>query len=140
MTLSDARPNPEISDDLELAFRLANLCPAVVDLETGEVIGPNRWDAVVGNPVGTTPPRIAAWEAAIHPDDQPAREESWADCLAGRAALYRAQYRVRRLDGRWVWVRVVGKVVERDSGGRPLRLVAAVQNIDNLYQTEQALR
>jgi two-component system sensor histidine kinase/response regulator len=140
MVLSDGRPDAEVSDDLELAFRLANLCPAVVDLETGEVMGPNRWDAVVGNPPGTTPPRLEAWAAAIHPDDRPAREASWADCLAGRAPLHQTQYRVRRHDGRWVWVMAVGKVVERDPAGRPSRLVAAIQNIDDLRQTEQALR
>ena len=52
MTHSDGRPNRDISDCLDLALRLANLFPAVVDLETGEIDGPNRWDEVVGNPPG----------------------------------------------------------------------------------------
>jgi len=34
---------------------------------------------------------------------------------------------------------VVGKVVERDPGGRPLRLALAVRNIDELRQAEQQL-
>ena len=83
---------------------------------------------------------MSAWEAAIHPGDRPARDASWADCLAGRAPLHQAEYQVRRHDGHWVWIRVVGKVVERDSGARPLRLVAAIRNIDDLRQAEQALR
>ena len=101
---------------------------------------PSLWDEVVGNPPGTTPPRLSAWEAAINPDDRPARDASWADCLAGRAPLYQAEYQVRRHDGRWVWIKVVGKVVERDTAGRPLRLAAGVRNIDDLRQAEQALR
>ena len=137
---SDRMPNRAISDYLDMALRLANVFPAVVDLETGEIVGPSLWDEVVGNPPGTTPPRLSAWEAAIHPDDRPARDASWADCLAGRAPLYQAEYQVRRHDGRWVWVKVVGKVVERDAAGRPLRLAVAVRNIDDLRQAEQALR
>jgi two-component system, sensor histidine kinase and response regulator len=140
MLHSDDLPGRAGFDYLDLALRLANMFPAVVDLPTGEIIGPNRWDEVVGNPPGTTPPRLAAWEAAIHPDDRPARDASWADCLAGRAPLYQAEYRLRRHDGHWVWIMAVGKVVERDSGGPPLRLVAAIRNIDDLRQAEQALR
>src|SRR5438105_7061429 len=139
MTHSDSGANRDLSGYLNLALRLANLFPAVLDVETGE-IGPDLWDEVVGNPPGTTPPRLGDWEAAIHPDDRPARDASWADCLAGRAPLHQAEYRVRRHDGRWVWIKVVGKVVERDSGGRPLRLALAVRNIDDLRQAEQQLR
>src|SRR3954471_3058899 len=138
MTHSDSGANRDLSGYLNLALRLANLFPAVLDFETGE-IGPGLWDEVVGNPPGTTPPRLEAWVAAIHVDDRPARDASWADCLAGRAPLHQAEYRVRRHDGLWVWIRVVGKVVERDSGGRPLRLALAVRNIDDLRQAEQQL-
>src|SRR5438105_2710828 len=139
MTHSDSRANRDLSDYLNLALRLANLFPAVLDFETGE-LGPDLWDEVVGNPPGTTPPRLEAWEAAIHPDDRPARDASWGDCLAGRVPLHQAEYRVRRHDGRWVWIMVVGKVVERDAGGRPLRLALAVRNLDDLRQAEQQLR
>jgi two-component system, sensor histidine kinase and response regulator len=137
---SDQTPNRATSEHLDLALRLANVFPAVVDLETGEIVGPSLWDDVVGNPPGTTAPRLSAWEAAINPADRPARDASWADCLAGRALGYQAEYQVRRHDGRWVWIKVVGKVVERDERGRPLRLAVAVRNIDDLRQAEQQLR
>jgi two-component system, sensor histidine kinase and response regulator len=139
MTHSDSGANQDQSSYVNLALRLANLFPAVLDFETGE-IGPDLWDEVVGNPPGTTPPHLEAWEAAIHPDDRPARDTSWADCLAGRVPLHQAEYRVRRHDGHWVWIKVVGNVVERDSGARPLRLALAVRNIDDLRQAEQQLR
>jgi two-component system sensor histidine kinase/response regulator len=137
---SDQTANRATSEHLDLALRLANVFPAVVDLETGEIAGPSLWDEVVGNPPGTTAPRLSTWEAAINPADRPARDASWADCLAGRAPGYQAEYQVRRHDGRWVWIKVVGKVVERDEGGRPLRLAVAVRNIDDLRQAEQQLR
>src|SRR4029077_15041526 len=128
MTHSDSGANRDLTGYVNLALRLANLFPAVLDFETGE-IGPDLWDEVVGNPPGTTPPRLEAWEAAIHVDDRPARDASWADCLAGRVPLHQAEYRVRRHDGHCVCIKVVGKVVERDSGGGPLRLGGAVRKI-----------
>jgi two-component system, sensor histidine kinase and response regulator len=139
MSNSDSRANRDPSAYLDLILQLANLFPALLDFETG-AISPDLWDEVVGNPPGTTPPRLDAWEAAIHPDDRPACDASLADCLAGRAPLHQAEYRVRRHDGRWVWLMVVGKVVERDTGDRPLRLALAVRNIDDLRQAEQQLR
>ncbi len=136
---SDQMLNRAITDYLDMALRLANVFPAVVDLETGEIVGPSLWDEVVGNPPGTTAPRLSAWVAAIHPGARPARDASWADCLAGQAPLHEAEYQVRRYDGGWVWVRVVGKVVERDDSGGPLRAVIAVRNVDDIKQAEQAL-
>ena len=135
----DQMLNRAITDYLDMALRLANVFPAVVDLETGEIVGPSLWDEVVGNPPGTTAPRLSAWVAAIHPGDRPARDASWADCLAGRAPLHQAEYQVRRHDGDWVWVRVVGKVVERDISGGPLRAIVAVRNVDDIKQAKQAL-
>src|SRR5262245_59829847 len=140
MPFYDDLPNRGISDHLDLALRRAKVFPAVVDLLTGEIVGPSRWYEVVGDPAETTPPRLETWEAAIHPDDRPAREASWADCLAGRAPLYQAEYRLRRHDGRWVWITSVGEVVERDAGGRPLRMALTLRNIDDLRQAEQQLR
>ena len=77
MTHPNRTANRDLSDYLDLALRLANLFPALLDFETGE-IGPELWDEAVGNP----PPRLEAWEAAIHPEDRPARDASWAGCLA----------------------------------------------------------
>ncbi|MGO9464866.1 MAG: response regulator [Isosphaeraceae bacterium] len=139
MLHSDDMPNRAISDYLDLGLRLANVFPSVVDLQTGEIVGPDWWDEVVGNPAGTTPPRLAAWEAAINPADRPTHDASWANCLAGRAPLHEAEYQVRRHDGHWVWIKVVGKVVERDAEGRPLRLAVAVRNIEDFRQAAQAL-
>ena len=139
MTHTDRRANRDLSDYLNLALRLANLFPTVLDFETGE-IGPDLWDETRRQPAGDH----AAASGGLggrDPSRRPAGPRRvWADCLAGRAPLHQAEYRVRRHDGHWVWIKVVGKVVERDAGGRPLRLALAVRNIDDLRQAEQQLR
>ena len=136
----DQMLNRAITDYLDMALRLANVFPAVVDLETGEIVGPSLWDEVVGNPPGTTPPRLSAWVAAIHPGDRPARDASWADCLAGRAPLYQAEYQVRRHDGELGLGQ--GRRQSRrtrHSGGRRCGWLSAVRNVDDIKQAKQAL-
>ena len=135
-----SRPQVETQQQLELILRMANLCPAVVDLTTGELSGQERWDAVVGNPEGTTGSRLADWEVLIHPDDRSARDSALADCLEGRSPSYHAEYRVRRHDGVWVWVSTLGEVASRDTDGRPTVMFVAIQNIDDRKRAEEELR
>jgi PAS domain-containing protein len=129
----------ETRQQLELVLRMANLCPAVVDLTTGESSGQERWDAVIGNPEGTTGSRLADWDALIHPDARPAHGSALADCLEGRSSSYRSEYRVRRHDGVWVWVSALGEVAGRDPDGRPTVLFVAIQNIDDRKRAEEEL-
>ena len=135
-----SRPQVDTRQQLDLALRMANLCPAVVDLMTGEFSGEARWDAVIGNPEGTTGSRLADWEALIHPDDRPARDSALADCLEGRSPSYRSEYRVRRHDGVWVWVSTLGEVADRDPDGRPIVLFVAIQSVDDRKRAEEELR
>jgi two-component system, sensor histidine kinase and response regulator len=135
-----SRSQVETQQQLELILRMANLCPAVVDLTTGEFSGQERWDAVIGNPEGTTGSLLADWKALIHPDDRPAHDSALADCLEGRSTSYRSEYRVRRHDGVWVWVSMLGEVAGRDPEGRPTVLFVAIQNIDDRKRAEEELR
>ena len=44
-----------------------------------------------------------------------------------------------RRDGRWLWIRWVGVISERDAEGRPVRMVGTMESIDALKQRELAL-
>jgi len=130
----------DADQQLELVLRMANLCPAVVDLRSGEFSGQQRWDAVIGNPEGTTGSRVADWEAMIHPHDRSARDSTLADFLENRSPSYHSEYRVRRHDGIWVWVSAWAEVAVRDPDGRPTVLFVAIQNIDDRKRAEEELR
>ena len=129
-----------VEQQLELALRMANLCPAVVDLATGRFSAHQRWDEVIGNPPDTTGSRLADWESLIHPDDRPARDSALADFLEDRSPSFRSEYRVRRHDGMWVWVPSLAAVAGRDPDGRPTVLFVAIQNIDDRKRAEEEQR
>ena len=55
--------------------------------------------------------------ALIHPDDLGAARQALAACLDDAASRYHAVLRVSDGDAGWCWVRVRGRVIERDRAG-----------------------
>ena len=45
------------------------------------------------------------WASAVHPDDRPRVETAWAKARGGEGP-YQNEFRLRRGDGRWVWLEV----------------------------------
>lgn len=67
--------------------------------------------------------KIENWMKNIHPDDL-APTLSTAERAIRDHTVYEAEYRVRRLDGTYGWVRVRGRATY-DEHGEPVRLVAS---------------
>ncbi|MGA0604123.1 response regulator [Caulobacter sp. KR2-114] len=74
---------------------------------------------------------------SVHPDDLAAAQEAWAQ-HERTGEPYRAEYRVKRSDGKEVWTFSTSDLVT-DPQGKPLRLVGALQNITERKHTEAAL-
>jgi PAS domain S-box-containing protein len=80
------------------------------------------------------------WVARIHPEDRTHAEGQFLDALAGTALDYSAEYRIiRPSDGQMRWVRVAAQI-DRDAGGRPIRLIGAHFDVTDEKFAEQALR
>jgi PAS domain S-box-containing protein len=82
----------------------------------------------------------ADWVSRIHPDDRERVERDFLDAVRGDARDYAAEYRIiRPCDGEMRWI-AARAVIERDAGGRALRLVGAHSDITERRLTESALR
>ncbi|MFC8244798.1 SpoIIE family protein phosphatase [Streptomyces chartreusis] len=90
------------------------------DIRTGNLI----WDAAALELYGTRSAdftgKIEDWMRNIHPDDL-APTLSTAQRAIRDHTVYEAEYRVRRLDGAYGWVRVRGRATY-DEDGEPLRM------------------
>lgn len=80
-----------------------------------------------------------AWGHLIHPDDLPGTLEAMRAHLSGAVPAYEAEYRARHTDGHWVWMSNRGKVVQREPGGKPLRMVGTLMDISKRKQAEADL-
>jgi diguanylate cyclase (GGDEF)-like protein/PAS domain S-box-containing protein len=75
----------------------------------------------------------------IHPEDAPQVRERLRGHLRGESALFLSEHRVME-DGQWAWMRVRGRVVERDAAGRAVRVAGTARNVSNSRQAERERR
>jgi PAS domain S-box-containing protein len=75
----------------------------------------------------------------VHPDDAPRRAEGIRAHLAGETPAYECEYRVRRDDGRYQWIRVRALCI-RDANGKPYRMAGSVSDVHARKGAEEALR
>src|SRR5262249_23235705 len=78
------------------------------------------------------------WVRALHPDDQEHAFSAWRAAIQSNSN-YDVEYRVRRYDGEYVWFKVRGSAI-RDASGEVARWIGTAVNINDLKQTEAALR
>ncbi|MEO7056642.1 MAG: diguanylate cyclase [Caldimonas sp.] len=82
----------------------------------------------------------AEMRAFVHPDDLDELMRRSRAALRGETATYEAEFRVRTFAGEWIWLRSLGRVVERNASGRALRLVGTDIDITVRKDAEAALR
>ncbi len=73
----------------------------------------------------------ASREARIHPDDAAKVSALLQKLLSGEWVAYESEHRMRTDDGRDIWVRERGRLVERDPQSRPSRILATVEDISD---------
>lgn len=81
------------------------------------------------------------WKRHIHPQDLPDVQAALRAHLTHRAPFWDSEYRSRRKDnGHWGWLHLRGKVIGRDSRGRPTRICGIVMDISARKRLEEQLR
>ncbi|TFW15866.1 EAL domain-containing protein [Duganella callida] len=69
------------------------------------------------------------WRGMVKPEDIAGMDAALAAHLADGSRSYEAEYRMRHRAGQWIWVQSRGRVVERDAGGVPLRMLGTRMDI-----------
>ncbi|MEP7303851.1 MAG: diguanylate cyclase, partial [Caldimonas sp.] len=110
------------------------------DIAKGRVYYSARASTLRGGPELASQVTPEEMRAFVHPDDLPDVLARMKGALAGTAPLYEAEFRVKHNDGRWIWLRSRGRVVERDAAGRALRLVGTDTDITRHKAAEDQLR
>jgi diguanylate cyclase (GGDEF)-like protein/PAS domain S-box-containing protein len=76
----------------------------------------------------------------VHPDDLASLDHALAEHLAGNTEHFEVEHRVRGRDDEWTWVLSRGKVVERDAGGKPLRVCGTERDISAIRAADRDRR
>jgi PAS domain S-box-containing protein len=127
----------ESKQRLNMAIESAYLGVWDKNLATGEVVTHGYWPAILGyESTDETPP----WEEAVHPDDLNRVQRNLKSHMEGTTPFMKAEYRMKRKEGRYRWIQSRGSVVERDAGGRPLRMIGVDHDITPLHASRESLK
>lgn len=110
-----------------------------IDLRSGEI---RRENTLAQTALGSELrfPHIKDYLEFVHPLDQARVRESFVRHIKGDVDHFSCSYRIAAMGGGWVWVLGKGRVVDRDSEGRALRLLGTNRDISQLMLVEEELR
>lgn len=130
----------ESEERLVLALWGADLGLWDWDIQTNTITCNGPWAELMGCRPGELNLSYHDWEQRIHPRDLPAVRQALHAHLENHAPFYQSEYRLRKKNEGWIWLLIKGKVIERDSQDRPLRVCGVVMNVSERKRLEENLR
>jgi PAS domain S-box-containing protein len=80
------------------------------------------------------------WSSRVHSEDLPQANAALQAHVEGKTPFYQIELRMRHSQGHWMWMLDRGKIVGRDSQGRPTRMVGTQTDITTRKTLEEKLR
>ncbi len=125
---------------LALAVDGAGLGTWQWNIETGRIQCNTRMLEMIGVQAFEVDLTSDFWVDRIHPDDRGPWFASSRAHLGNPAHAHRMSLRMRHSNGRWVWLMVAGKVVDRSEAGRAVHMAGVVMDVQAQKAMEQQLR
>jgi PAS domain S-box-containing protein len=130
----------ESEERLRLALAAADQGLYDLNVQTGKAIVNEEYARMLGYDPAAFEETNDNWISRLHPDDHDAIAKAYADYISGKTPDYRIEFRQKTREGVWKWILSLGKIIEHDSEGKPLRMLGTHTDISTLKSTELALR
>ncbi len=137
LTFTDIDETKALQDRLDLAMDASGLVWWDWNLVSDSIVVRGGPAGILGYAASALPKTRAEWQAATHPDDEPRLQAALQSCLDPGVDRWSCEHRLRAHDGSWSWVLNGGKVVERDSQQRPVRMLGTTQDITARHAAEE---
>ncbi len=128
-----------LKERLELAIEGANVGVWDWDMTSDAVEFNEQWAEMLGYTLEELEPHLQTWETRVHPEDLDEVNAALDAHIKQQTEYYDTEHRMRTADGEWKWIRDLGKIVERDDDGEPLRAVGIHLDIDDTKQYQREL-
>lgn len=125
---------------LRLSLNAANQGLYDLNIQTGEAIVNDEYALMLGYDPKLFKETNSLWIERLHPDDREITSKAFIDYVSGKTSEYRVEFRQKTSDGQWMWILSMGKIVEYDSVGKPLRMLGTHTNINERKLAEEGLR
>jgi PAS domain S-box-containing protein len=130
----------KIEERRKLAITGAKLGTWDWNIKTGEIVINERWAEMIGLDPQEIELNVSTWEKLVFPEDAPRVFRDLEDHLQGKTPYLNSKYRMRADGDEWVWILDLGKVLEWDAKGKPLRAAGVHLDITELKNIELELR
>ncbi|PKH03701.1 GGDEF domain-containing protein [Psychromonas sp. MB-3u-54] len=109
-------------------------------VQTGELTFNKRWAEIIGYTLDELQPiQLDSWANNLHPDDLNKAKSLLAQHFNGELDFYEVEVRMKHKSGHYVWVLASGKLVERDSQGKPKRMIGTHLDITERKNNEESM-
>ena len=125
---------------LRLALAAANQGLYDLNVITGQAIVSPEYALMLGFDPATFQETNTAWIARLHPDDRPFITATYQAYLAGVLPDYKVEFRQCTRSGDYKWILSVGKVVEWNEDGQPVRMLGTHTDISDRKRAETQLQ
>jgi diguanylate cyclase (GGDEF)-like protein/PAS domain S-box-containing protein len=110
------------------------------DMTTGDVLIDNRAREIIGySPRDLSDFTFDQFIGLCHPGDRDAVREAIEAHETAGSGHYQVEMRMKHKTAGWHWTKATGKIVERSSEGKPLRMVGVLEDIAALVEQRIAL-
>ncbi len=130
----------ESEERLRLSLHAAKQGLYDLNVQTGMAIVNTEYARMLGYDPDTFVETNAAWIERLHPDDYEHTAKAYSDYINGLTSEYRVEFRQKTKDGQWKWILSLGKIVDYNAVGKPLRMLGTHTDITEHKHTEKALR
>ena len=94
---------------------------------------------LLGLPLSELPKTKDQFLARVHEEDRPAVREQMSRHLHGQADRYDCEHRMRRTDGREIWLHALGKIMERKADGTAVRVAGTYCDVTRRHLVQEEL-
>ena len=130
----------ESEERLKMALEASSSGTWDWNIQTGDVHIGGEWLTSLGYQPGELDSTVNSWKEIIHPDDLPHTKKEMARHFAQETKVYESINRIRMKNGEWRWNYDRGRVVERTTDGKPIRMVGTDTDITVRMEAEEALK
>lgn len=127
------------AERLDLALEASNIGIWDWDMENGWIYRDETCASQLGYDTDVLTNDNTQWKALIHPDDMVQRNEALSEHISGQSEYYFTEFRVKAQAGHWEWIQQIGKVIEWDEYGEPMRAVGIQKNIDDQRRNREQI-
>lgn len=114
---------------LQLAVSGSSLGMWDWNIATGETYFDFHWKSMLGYAETEVKNNFKAWDSLLHPEDRGKVIKSLNSYLESSTEIYEVEFRMLNKTGDWQWIMAMGKVVEYDEWGAPLRMTGTHKDI-----------